>query len=155
MKKLIYYRSTTPENPEIGYMDHWDLSDDGSIISGGHCSTCPNPYCKSDRKPWTECYALVDVGEYTFLCDDHYKFGMCLYVNDGGRVPTVNPNPNHDGQHYAIGVFVHKGGRNSENKKWRGSAGCFTHHPDDWDNFINQFKIGERGILVLQNFIKT
>ena len=153
MKTLTYLRSSTPENPAIGYGDHWQLVENGNTIAGGHCSTCPNPYRPSDRTTWQKAYALVDVGEYTFLCNDHPHFGKCLFINDGGKVPTVNPNTNHEGQYYATGIFVHYSRINTYNNKWRGSAGCFTHSREEWQSFIDNFKIGERGKLILKNFI--
>jgi hypothetical protein len=38
---------------------------------------------------------------------------------------------------------------------WRGSAGCQTLYPDDWNDFISHFKKGDTGIYELIDQVQT
>lgn len=46
------------------------------------------------------------------------------------KLPSVKPNPNHDGAYVIQAVQIHVGGT-----KWDGSHGCITIHPADWKFF--------------------
>jgi hypothetical protein len=70
---------------------------------------------------------------------------MCLHINSNGKVPTTNPNVNHNGACYAEAVLVHEG----YSPTWRGSAACCTIPPADWQAFIARFVPGENGVVVL------
>lgn len=158
MKTVTYLRGSTPTNPELGYGDHVEVTEDGKEIYGGHCSTCPNPYRMDDRGrpiPWQRLYGIVAIGEYTWECFEHARFGKCLRINRGLRVPSERPNPAHDGAMYLTGVYCHVGALNCSNEKWRGSKGCFTHPRDEWPLFIGCFKPGESGLLILRPLIES
>lgn len=147
MKTITFLRSSTPDCPEYGYGDHWEvLNDAGQIVGGGHGSTCPNPFKlvnegqpgergEAKRILWSELYGMVAEGEYRGLVMMHDKFGLCVLLEDGGKVPSCVPNPMHNGEPYLEQVFVHVGGLHSVNRLWRGSRGCLTIHPDDYPRF--------------------
>lgn len=156
MKTLKFLVSSTPDNPELGYGDHWEISIDGKIIDGGHGSTCPNPYKLNNQGlpiPWKLLYGWIAFGTYKAACVDHKKFGKCLMINGGKEVPSKTPNPAHGGQMILTELFVHRGAIDSVNKKWRGSRGCLTVAPDEWDRFIKNWETNESGMLIIEEFI--
>lgn len=156
MKTVKFLRSSTPDNPELGYGDHVMVYDDGKEIYGGHASTCPNPYSvnrKSHAKPWTMLYGWIAEGEYKFQCRDHEKFGKCLLLNGGGKVDSCVPNPAHNGEMWMEEIFVHRGAIGSLNPKWRGSRGCCTIPPEEADRFFACFQPGETGKVIVRKLI--
>jgi len=158
-EKLVeFLRHSTPESPAIGYGDHVIIHDSGKALYGCHASTCPNPYKKVDDgppRPWRSVYAMLAEGEYVYWCKKHDKFGKCLMLNNGQECPTINNNVNHGGRRVATGIFVHRGGLGSVNPKWRGSKGCLTIAPEDWERFIGCFALGEVGRLVIRKMIEN
>jgi len=67
-----------------------------------------------------------------------------LYADEtlkNDKLPSVKPNPNHNGAYVIQAVQIHVGGT-----KWDGSHGCITIHPIDWKYF-------ERMIENDKNFI--
>lgn len=158
MKTVVFLRSSTPVNPELGYGDHVEVFEDKTVVFGSHASTCPNPYrlnISGFPKPWHMLYGWIAEGNYTFKCMKHSKFGKCLLVNDGGNVESCVPNPRHNGEKVLSEIFVHQGGIKSKNPNWRGSMGCLTLHINDYQNFIACFRIGEVGKLVVKRLIEN
>lgn len=155
MKTVEILRSSTPECPKLGYGDHVMVYDDNKAIYGGHASSCPNPYLYDNGKliNWRRLYAMLAEQEMIFECRYHPEFRECLLLNNGGKCETINPNPNHDGQRIATGIFVHRGGINSKNPLWRGSRGCCTVPPNEADNFFSIFSIGEKGTLTIKQLM--
>jgi hypothetical protein len=158
MKQIEFIRSSTPENPALGYGDHVLVYEDNANIYGGHCSTCPNPFRHSDNVPWNKCFAMLAPQPLQWECvadDPGHKFGKCLQFNGGGRCVTVNANVNHDGAFYAEAVYCHAGGLHSVNPDNRGSVACFTIPPADVEKFFALFQIGEKGTAVLRDLIQN
>ena len=157
MKTIIFHVRSRPDNPELGYGDLVQVFDGDNNLYGGHASTCPNPYktLEIGRKPWGKLYGWIDNQTTTFECVEHHKFGKCLLVNGGFPVASRVPNPNHGGAYIITEVFVHSGGHGCNNKRWRGSAGCLTIPPEDWDNFISLFEIGEKGHLTIKPYMEN
>jgi len=158
MKTITFLRKSSPEKPGLGYGDCVEVKQDDTALFASHASTCPNPYKTiADNKTinWRACYALIKSCETNFECVDHSKFGKCLLINNGLELPTINPNRNHDGNYIATEIFVHVGNPGFENPNWRGSKGCFTLHRDYWTNFIACFEVGEKGTLVLKDFLNN
>jgi len=153
MKKLEILVRSNPVNPKFGYGDQYEIKDGKSILFSGHCSTCPNPFSIQTNWPWEECYGWIAPGEYPIQATDHKKYGRCLLINDGLSVASRNPNPNHDKEKIMSEVFIHKGAIASENPNWRGSRGCPTVPPWDWDKFISCFGRREKGILIIKDFL--
>ena len=145
MKKLTLIRRSTPE--KSGYPDQYILTDTATAheIAHGACGTNPNPIKPSNQIPWKQAYGQIAPGTYTFECVITGKHGKCLQINRGGKVPTTNPNVNHNGAKYAEAVLVHEG----FSPTWRGSAACCTIPPADWQAFIARFTLGEKGTLIL------
>lgn len=157
-KEVIFLRNSTPDNPELGYGDYVEVKENGKALFGSHASTCPNPYRPSGTnrfQNWRACYAFLAEGEMDYECIKHNKFGKCLIVNNGGQVKTINPNRNHNGEFYATEIFVHCGGLNSANKKWRGSRGCCTIPIEYWCDFIRCFEIGDKGKMTIKKLIEN
>lgn len=157
-KTVTFLRNSTPEKPELGYGDYVEVKHDKTTLFASHASTCPNPYktiADNKRANWRTCYAMVKPVETTFECVDHPKFGKCLLVGGGLALPTINPNRNHGGSYIATEIFVHCGGLKSVNKKWRGSRACFTLYFEDYIKFIACFEVGEKGVLVLKDFLNN
>jgi hypothetical protein len=145
MKTVTLYSLSTPDNPEFGYGDYVDVREDGLVLWGSHASCCPNPYKVNGQGhpiPWKLVYDWIE----------HYKYGKCLLINKGGEVKSRNPIRNNNGSIFTE-VFVHSGGM-GKNPNWRGSAGCITIAPDLWPEFMELFKVGEKGKLVVKPFIE-
>lgn len=104
---------------------------------------------------------ILAEGSYGFLCANRRDTGRKVlflfqaeYLNevnslddltDEMRVlPSLIPNPNHDGKHIITNVLVHC---DSISGGW--SHGCITVYPDWWTTFILRFDIGDKGILRL------
>ena len=158
MCKLIKgYRQSTPENPESGYGDRFELYDGSALLYGNHFSSCPDPYKIAGHIPWRACFAMLAFQSMSFTCladDPGKKFGKCLQFNGGGPCMTVNPNSNQQGAYQASSVYWHRGAIHSDNKLWRASTCCCTIHPDIADEFFSYFDIGEKGKFTLEAFIE-
>ena len=155
MKTITLHSLSTPDNPELGYGDYVQVDEDGKNLWGSHASCCPNPYKVNGQGkpiPWKLLYDWIAYGEYKWECVDHYKYGKCLLINGGGEVASRNPIKNANGTIFTE-VFVHSGGM-GKNPNWRGSAGCITLSPDLWPDFIELFKVGEKGKLIVKPFIE-
>lgn len=155
MKTVTLYSLSTPDNPEFGYGDYVDVREDGLVLWGSHASCCPNPYKLNGQGhpiPWKLVYDWIDYQKAEFECIEHYKYGKCLLINKGGEVKSRNPIRNNNGSIFTE-VFVHSGGM-GKNPNWRGSAGCITIAPDLWPEFMELFKVGEKGKLVVKPFIE-
>lgn len=155
MKTITLHSLSTPENPELGYGDYVQVDEDGKNLWGSHASCCPNPYKVNGQGhpiPWKLVYDWIDYQKAEFECIEHYKYGKCLLINKGGEVKSRNPIKNANGTIFTE-VFVHSGGTGN-NPNWRGSAGCLTLAPDLWPDFIELFKVGEKGKLVVKPFIE-
>lgn len=83
---------------------------------------------------------IIASGEYRFDVESSHKFGKALRLNEGGCIDTINPNPNNHDQYLANGIWVHKGRRKDP---IRGSKGCITIDPKNWDEFIRLFPDAE------------
>lgn len=156
MKKIVFYRSSMPDNPIFGYADHVQVfGEEDNLIFADHCSTCPNAYKimpDGERIKYTNAYGMLAEGTYDFRCiGNHHKYGKCLLIDDGGNVPSCIPDIKHDGQMIMDQVFVHTG----EDTQWRGSAGCLTLSPMIAYNFFSCFTDGETGTLILQKLIES
>jgi len=138
MKTVIFTRRTSPDS-QTAYGDTARIEDNGTVLYECPCSTNPNPTRPSDGVEWELAYAQVAPGSYEGLFTSNPKFGLCILVNNGDKVPTTNPNENHDGEHYATEVFIHKG----QNSDWRGSKACFTIPPEYHVEFFGCFEPGE------------
>lgn len=155
MKKVIFKVNSTPDSPELGYGDYVEVMQGKECLFGSHASTCPNPY-KTNRQgkqiPWKILYDWIANGEYQYECIVHYRYGKCLLINGGGEVASRNPVKNPDGSTFTE-VFVHVGGFNCKNDRWRGSAGCPTIPRDYWMQFVDCFEVGEQGVLIIKPLI--
>jgi hypothetical protein len=97
--------------------------------------------------PWPEVYVRIAEGTYNYeLIPEHTKYGRCILINNGGEVPTLNPNPNHNKAYIATEIFIHVGFSMS----WRGSRGCLTIDPDHEEAFFACFDDHEKGKLILR-----
>jgi hypothetical protein len=155
MKTITLHSLSKPDNPEMGYGDYITVDEDGKNLWGSHASCCPNPYKLNGQGipiPWKLAYDWIDYQEAEFECVEHYKYGKCLLINKGGEVKSRNPIRNNNGTIFTE-VFVHSGGTGN-NPNWRGSAGCPTLAPDLWPDFIELFKVGEKGKLIVKPFIE-
>ena len=95
-------------------------------------STLPNRflyYLDKDRP-------VVAPGEYKFDVKCSGKFRKALCLNGGGYTDTINSNPSKQGKYVANGIWVHKGRTKGPVK---GSEGCLTIDPGNWDEFIGLF----------------
>jgi hypothetical protein len=149
-KKIIVESIVTPD--VSGYGDKIVLSSNGDLLFNGDGSCCPNPTKPNTTLRWTACYGWVsctpDNKPLSWRCWESGKHGKCLLINEGGRVPTRNPNANHGGNFFAEAVELHCG----FSETWRGSAACITIPPSLWPSFIGQIEIGETGIMRIVDF---
>lgn len=144
MCSVVFDSIVTPD--AAGYGDKIAVCN-GRLLYHGQASCCPNwrtPWLRCGRH-WLMSYAWVAPGEYGYDVIAHTKHGMCLRVNGGGRVATRNWNPVQR-DNFMLGCLVHCG----QTESWRGSAGCLTLPPEDWQRFMQCFALGQRGKLVVR-----
>ena len=148
-RTLIIESRQTPEQP--GYLDTIVLANN-HLLWHGACSTCPNP-----TKPWplswvkwNFAYGWAACGSYIWECVVSKKHGKCLCINAGDLIPARAPNRNHDGRRVVGAVLVHRGW----SATWRGSAGCITVPPAEWDRFMSFFAYGDTGPLNIIDYSK-
>lgn len=155
MKFIEVVVISTPTLPKFGYADHYVMIEgDGTAITSGHCSSCPNPFRPKTLIPWTQAYGWIAPGKYKWECVLHPKFGKSLLINGGEQIPSRIPNSNHKNQLVISEVFWHAGGIGSKNPEWRGSAGCLTSHIEEFDKMISFITTGERGTLTIHDYIQ-
>lgn len=131
----------------LGYHDRITVIADNVLMHHGDCRSTPNPYkvIGKAREDWWRHYGCITEGKYTWRCIQHDKKGKCISINDRGPVPTINPNPNQGGKMIADGILIHSG----QTAIWPGSAGCQTLPPDQWNDFIGCFQVGDSGCFEL------
>lgn len=156
-KNIKIFVSSTPDNPQYGYGDHFTVEEKGKTLAGGHCSTCPNPFLPSHPEvSYKDAYGWISLGDYHYLFLYHPKFQHCLLLNEGKAVSCRYPNPNKHSTYYGERlmneIFIHKGAIGGTTNTWRGSAGCITISPSDWEAFISVFHPGDKGIVTIKNF---
>lgn len=95
-------------------------------------STLPNRflYYLDKNRP------IVAPGEYKFNVKRSDKFTKALCLNEGSFIDTINPNPHNQNHYIANGIWVHKG---RSKGPIRGSEGCITIDPKNWNEFIKLF----------------
>ncbi|KAF7787651.1 hypothetical protein PRUB_a5334 [Pseudoalteromonas rubra] len=124
------------------------LDEHGNILGTFEGSSTPNPY--KPRNPnvrGTDAYPQVQGGQYD-LTHGLHRGQPALSVNGDGFVPTTAPNPNFPQQGSTANfIRVHKGYSNT----WKGSAGCMTINPSQWDDFMNTVPASGKGTLYLPN----
>jgi RHS repeat-associated protein len=88
---------------------------DGEVAAAVPASSWPNP---NHAAPG------IAEGRYwgIYSPKGHLQTYPGVRVYDGGRVPTLGPNPVENGNSYATGVNIHKG----HSSTWRGSTNCLT-----------------------------
>jgi hypothetical protein len=82
---------------------------------------------------------IIASGEYKFDVKSSDKFSKALRLSEGGFIDTINPNPRNHNHYIANGIWVHKGSKGPI----RGSEGCITIDPKNWDEFIKLFPYAE------------
>lgn len=114
-------------------------SSESTVTINGH------NYSGSSLPTDTARYATIADGTYNYEVVDHYRYGKSLMLERGGRIPTVGLNPNagseNYGKPYATEIFVHKQGIRSE--------GCITVSSNQWNDFISNFRVGQRGTITV------
>lgn len=154
-KKIDIIVASKPDRPQVGFGDSYTITVNNNVTHGGHCSTCPNPFRPSDKKPWNELYGWLAPQELSFVCIEHETFGKCLLINEGSVCHSRVGNPNHNGQKILKEIFWHEANKGFKNPKWRGSRGCITSHRDEFKKFIDLFEIGERGDIEIMDFFEN
>lgn len=144
MKTIDIIRKSVPE--KLGYNDSVAIIENGNELWSGPGASYPNPYKPIDKTPWFNCYALIKEGEYNSECVINPRFFKCLRIENGGLIPTLNPNTNHKNLYVANGVFVHRG----ESELWRGSSGCITIAPSLWESFISKMYLDEKIKIIIR-----
>lgn len=99
-------------------------------------STLPNRFLYHTDKD----RPIITSGEYRFDVKFSRKFRKALCLNGGGYIETINLNPHSQNKYLANGIWVHKGRGKSPVK---GSEGCLTIAPDNWNEFMQLFPRAE------------
>jgi len=118
---------------------------EGHLIGEFEGSSSPNPSLLSDPSvTGTDAYPQIESGSYSTTHGTH-KGSPALVLNNNGNVPTTTENPRYPSQGAnATFIHVHSGYSSTS----RGSAGCPTIEPSDWDNFINSIPSGSGTVTV-------
>lgn len=117
------------------------MTDANTIIGTYEGSSLPN---EGSNNP------TVQAGTYSFSTDSHNSnlsgSYPALTLNKKGDVPTIGANPNNPtGASTANHINIHFGWNYSQ----RGSAGCLTVAPADWEGFISNFPSGSSGNVII------
>jgi hypothetical protein len=112
------------------------IDENGQTAGTFEGSSRPNPYRPNDPTiAGNDAYATVKGGEYPVELGFH-KGEPALVMNGNNPVPTTAPNPNNPlNASTADYIHIHRG----YSLTWRGSAGCFTINPVQWNDFISVF----------------
>ena len=144
MKQITIDSLVSPEF--VGYGDRGAIWHDGQLIWHDSLSAAPNPYQPHTGKPWALAYGWIAPGRYKWrYYTGSEKHSPCLLINEGGSVPTRNPNENHSSAFEATEVLIHCG----ETEDWRGSAACCTVAPSLWPSFIACFGPTDSGEIAI------
>lgn len=132
----------------LGFGDACDIYVDGELVWRGPFRVCPNAYHPTSGEPWHRVYGFLAPGRYPFVFIYHPTLGPSLLLNEGKRVASRTPNPNHGGKRYLEEVLVHTGGT-GKNSDWPGSAGCPTVPKNHAEAFFSEFRPGDAGTFVV------
>jgi hypothetical protein len=108
-------------------------------------SSTPNPFKpKNPTIKGTSAYPFVKEGIYPVTHGFHRGI-HALVVNNNGNVPTTTLNPNFPNQGAnATYIHIHWGYK----KTWKGSAGCPTIHPLEWNSFLTLVPQGQGFVII-------
>jgi hypothetical protein len=117
-----------------------------------YCIVCNRRYCSNWRGYTGEqdysiacrnygqiAYTTAGASYRSRFIPDHKRFGTCLLLEEGRKIPSLTPSSFHQGQSIITEVFVHAG----ENDHWRVSAACITVPLAVSEGFFRLFKPNE------------
>ena len=146
--RMLLYKSETGQAPYY-FIDGFE-----------NCNTDPSLQFL-DKKTWIMQAGILKEKLYAFICIDSKKLGKCLWLFDSDHFVDVNkmidikeeyqtlesiiPNPNQGGKKIIKQVAIHKGGAS----EWDWSQACQTIYGPDYQRFIDNFTIGEKGYYEL------
>jgi len=121
------------------------FAEDGTVIGVYRGSSTPNPYKPKDSTiKGTKAYPFVQKGTYPLTHGSH-RGKPALVVNNNANVPTTELNPNFPEQgKNANYIHIHWGYSSS----WKGSAGCPTIDPLQWESFLRAVPKGN-GLVII------
>ncbi|NPV38305.1 MAG: hypothetical protein HPY78_03405 [Brevinematales bacterium] len=103
---------------------------------------------------------ILAEGEYYAICGKRQNGTLALYLYDkrygivrrkedlpdkAYYLPSLIPNPNHNGQKIMAYILIHQGGTT-----WDWSHGCLTILGEDWEKFIKHFRVDETALVCLK-----
>ncbi len=117
----------------------------GAVLGTFKGSSTPNPFKPKDPLiKGKKAYPFVKPGVYPITHGFH-KGKHALVVNNDGNVPTTDLNPNFPSQGAnARYIRIHWG----YSKAWKGSAGCPTIHPLNWNSFLCTLPSGQGFVII-------
>jgi RHS repeat-associated protein len=81
----------------------------------------------------------------TYSTTGHKGITNGVRLEDGGKIPTLGPNPTQNNQEYATGINIHAGYSETN----RGSAGCITIDPKQANKVWSVLQNGETGTVTI------
>jgi hypothetical protein len=139
----------------------WKLQDEMDEGDKYWCKKCTRKYCKNYRgsstmDPHIDCRLCPRIAYTEHEADyypgvfiaNHQKFGRCILLNNGGKIPSLTPNSEHDGEYWCKEIFIHKGYA----EMWEGSLGCITVPPGFEFAFFSVFHDGEKVKIAVVDF---
>lgn len=148
-KFIVFNGVTDPGNPITGFPDTVHIYNSAGVLEySNKASTSPNGIKPGTGAPWYKEYGWVASGEYMGDVVTRDKWGRCIMLENGGILPSRNPNPNHRGQYIITEVFIHPANAGGKNPQWRGSAGCLTLHRDKFETFMDQIPDGKHTVII-------
>ena len=114
------------------------VTGDNGKVARVQGSTWPNPTNSSPG---------ISQGTYdaVYSTTGHKGTTYGIRLENGGKIPTLGPNPAQDDAEYATGVNIHRGYSSSN----RGSAGCITIDPHQASEVWNVLQNGETGTVTI------
>ncbi|URA10543.1 hypothetical protein [Thermospira aquatica] len=167
MKKIIIYRG---DNPQPFVLANGDIYDSTLVLSEVETDIFNKTeektlfytgYVNTDHTTGYRGGILAE-GEYLGICgvrqNKRKEKAIWLYNKRYGIVdqkeflpdeafilPSLVPNPNHNGKKIIQYVLIHRGGLS-----WDFSQGCITIMGGNFDEFIKYFKVGECALVILK-----
>jgi hypothetical protein len=129
----------------------WKPMTEMTTINRSWCAKCTRSYCENWLNISSNQDARIDCKLYARLActapgtkwesyigrfqQAHPKFGTCILLENAAKLPSRQPDSEHNGEYWCKEIFVHRGSKSN----WEGSAGCITIPPDMSDIFFAHF----------------
>ena len=140
-KEVVLECRSTPDVD--GYPDTLLVCIDNHLRYACDAGACPNG--PTGKWGW------LAPCETKFECVPHHKYGKCLLLNNGGKLPSRVANHKYHGGNFIVNeIFVHCG----DSATNRGSRACPTVHPVAWPALLEYLELWDMGTFTIVDVSK-